>query len=118
MPETLRHSRKSHVGVRIARRSFEDAALAAPPVPLPAPAPSNSGPPALQRMKTETGLHLNMPSTSVATVSTNASDDLRWNYFDYLRKEYCYCAMCSAGGNQPEGSLHFIFQHFKLDTLT
>jgi hypothetical protein len=107
VPETLRHSRKSHVGVRIARRSFEDAALAAPPVPLPAPMAStstaNSGPPTLQRVKTETGLHLSMPSTSAAAVSSNASDDLRWNYFDYLRKEYCYCAMCSSGGgNQPE----------------
>lgn len=59
-------------------------------------ATSSTNPPPLQRIKTETGLHLNMPSTSTGTTPT--TDDLRWNYFDYLRKEYCYCAICSAGG--------------------
>lgn len=101
----------------MARRSFEDAGLAAPPIPLPAisaprfnEVPSTSSvsePLGSQRVKTDTGLHLNMPSTSASSfTTTNASDDLRWNYFDYLRKEYCYCSMCSAGnGNRIEGPL-------------
>ncbi|KAI6194899.1 Mediator of RNA polymerase II transcription subunit 13 [Aphelenchoides besseyi] len=110
VPDALRHSRKSYVGVRIGRRSFEDACITAPSLSLPmAPTTNPSiglnsgetenpnvhsnafGPPPIQRGRSETGLHLNMPSTSSAL-----PDDLRqWNYFDYQRREMCYCKNCS-----------------------
>ncbi|KAI6225150.1 Mediator of RNA polymerase II transcription subunit 13 [Aphelenchoides fujianensis] len=103
VPEILRHSRKSYVG---------DACITAPSLPLPL-APSNpsiglnvsdadgptqrmefDGPPPINRMRSETGLHLSMPSTSAAF-----ADELRqWNYFDYQRREMCYCKNCSPTG--------------------
>ncbi|KAI6202630.1 Mediator of RNA polymerase II transcription subunit 13 [Aphelenchoides fujianensis] len=81
------------------------ACITAPSLPLPL-APSNpsiglnvsdadgpsqrmefDGPPPMNRMRSETGLHLSMPSTSAAF-----ADELRqWNYFDYQRREMCYC---------------------------
>uniref|UniRef100_A0A915DHG8 Mediator of RNA polymerase II transcription subunit 13 n=1 Tax=Ditylenchus dipsaci TaxID=166011 RepID=A0A915DHG8_9BILA len=89
VPPQLRHWKRTFTGVRAAQRSFEDGCLSI--------------------------ISGNNPPTSCTTLALPSNDqpqqqmentqmDVRWNFFDYLRKEYCYCKMCSNISANPSTS--------------
>lgn len=60
-----------------------------------------------------------MISGSGSTINGNITGsqlegDTRWNFFDYLRREYCYCKMCSSSNpstSGESGNFCFVFKY-------
>lgn len=79
------------IGARVARRSFEDACLSAPVGTVEI----NSGASMMDQQQ-QTGASV----LDYRTVDEdyNAMGGGRWTFVDYLRREYCYCRLCYAGG--------------------
>lgn len=97
VPPLLRSCKKSFVGVRAARRSYEDACLS---VLLNA----NT----IRRIDNSFIMDsINCSTFGNIPISANLEEETRWNFFDYLRREYCYCKLCS-NNSVNEGKWYFI----------